>query len=728
MPRFRFRDKLLLAFAVLLIVTLIPVLYLVNTQIDVISERQIASDLENAKRVFQRFQDTQLRSYSEQASTFILTQPEVRAEIVNFAEEMDNPFREIFGGGEDDPFGGGDEPASAGEADPFAADEEAAPPAGAGDPRSRGADRERAEAPLAGAGTIPERQSRLLSIMQEVQFYQTNEVFFLTDYRGRLVFNKANPAMTGLVLTALPAVLAALQGHETFTWWPSRDPRLAESGLLPEADGSGRLYQMFLKPVIFSGEVKGVLANGTAMTPRVLSQITGIARADVAFVAGAHIYIGSEGGAFNDEQIAAAEGQGAAPEQSFHFDKDGEEFLALSVPARSSLGEAAGAVVVYRSKTKEQQVYENLKDVLNVIGVIALLVAGIMALLISFGFSRSVRALSAGVDEVRKGNLNHMVVIRSRDEFGSLSTAFNEMTAGLREKEQIRTTFKRYVSSSVVDELLKQGDAIALGGQSRLLTIQFSDIIGFTSISEALTPAQVVEFLNEYLSEMTTVIEAEQGIVDKYIGDAVMAFWGAPIPLEQHALRACRAVLRQTERIRELRRRWANRGDLSRFGVRIGLHTGEVIVGNIGSSTRMDYTIIGDAVNTASRLEGLNKLYGTDILISESTRDQVAEWMIIRELDLIRPAGKQEPVRIYELVGERGAFDGSAAERYREREAVFAEGLALYRGGRFGEALSCFSRGDALGDPPARTFLRRCETYQAQPPRDWNGVYVTRDK
>jgi class 3 adenylate cyclase len=482
--------------------------------------------------------------------------------------------------------------------------------------------------------------------------------------------------------------------------------------------------------VIFAGEVKGVVATGTVLTQELLRQITGITQTDLAFISEGHIYIVSEGSAFPDEQLALLHSGTRQAGHTFFFEREEEKFMALEVPALSSISDAVGSVVVFRSKTKAQQIYENLKSVLNVIGVVALIVAGGVALLISFNFSRSVRALSLGVDEVRKGNLDHKVQIRSRDEFGTLSTAFNEMTAGLKEKEMIRDTFKRYVSSSVVDELLKKGgDAIALGGESKQLTIQFSDIVGFTSLSEALAPAQVVEFLNEYLSEMTGMIEAEQGIVDKYIGDAVMAFWGAPLPLEDHALRACRAALKQMAGVRALRRRWANRGDLSRFAIRLGLHTGEVIVGNIGSATRMDYTIIGDAVNTASRLEGLNKLYNTEILISESTRRFVAGRVLTRELDLIRPVGKQEPVRIYELIAEAGALAAAEAGQLAARNRVFGEGLALYREGRFEQALKPFAEVEALGDGPAQTFTKRCQGYLIQPPpTDWNGVYITRSK
>jgi adenylate cyclase len=278
----------------------------------------------------------------------------------------------------------------------------------------------------------------------------------------------------------------------------------------------------------------------------------------------------------------------------------------------------------------------------------------------------------------------------------------------------------------VVDELLRNVDQIRLGGENRNLTIQFSDIAGFTSISEALPPEGVVEFLNEYLTAMTAEIEAEQGIVDKYIGDAVMAFWGSPVSLDNHALHACNAVLRQLARLRALREQWAGRGKLARFDARFGLHTGDVIVGNIGSSTHMDYTIIGDSVNTASRLEGMNKEYGTHILISEATWRRVEGRFCVRELDAIVPVGRTEPLCIYELVGHADAETPELGERHRR----FAAALALYRGRRFAEAAEAFRALDgAGGDPPSRTFEARCREFLLHPPpSDWNGTFVPTHK
>ncbi len=748
----RFRDKLIAAFLVLLLITVVPVLLLVNQQIETISEAKIEQDLDATRKVFERFQETQLATYSEQARAFILTQPDIRAEIASAGVDTETLFEHIFSG---------------------QGDAAAAAPSGKGQPRAE-------EGPLHPEAV--DQQNRIRSVVQEVALYNDAALFFLTDFKGDLIFSKNAQPTPRVSLAALPGPRAALQGREVFTWWGSQDERLAALHLLPQTGSRPVLYRTFLKPVEFGGEVKGLLGIGFELTGDDLHQITGITQSEVAFLAEGRVYLSSHAtlpaaslealvtasaagpapaaaptapapaapapgaavprpapsfapgnsGAGTpaatppSASLAAAAAPAAAPLQVLRFKALGEDFLAQPVPVLSTLGEPVGTVLVYRSKTREQAIFNQLRRILNGIGIAALVVAAGLAYAISHSVARVVRQLFHGVRAVREGNLDVHLDIRSRDEFGELGRAFNEMTAGLKEKEQIRSTFKRYVSSSVVDELLRSADSVKLGGESKQLTIQFSDIAGFTSISEALTPEQVVEFLNQYLSQMTAEVEAEQGIVDKYIGDAVMAFWGAPMPLPAHPDHACRAALRQLRRVAALREGWVGRGDLSRFHVRIGLHSGAVIVGNIGSDTRMDYTIIGDAVNLASRLEGMNKVYGTHLLISEDTRRLLEGRYVLRELDCIRVVGKSRPVRIYELAGEEG--EGGPA--LLAVHARFAEALALYRERRFGEASRLFATLAAeAGDGPSRTYLERCEAYQAAPPPEgWDGVFQSLSK
>jgi adenylate cyclase len=232
----------------------------------------------------------------------------------------------------------------------------------------------------------------------------------------------------------------------------------------------------------------------------------------------------------------------------------------------------------------------------------------------------------------------------------------------------IRSTFSKFVSKDVVDELLKNPDNLVLGGSKREITIFFSDIRGFTTISEALGPEELVKLLNEYLSAMTELIIEYKGTIDKYMGDAIMAFWGAPVPLEDHAYYACIASLAQMEYLTILQEQWKARG-VPVIDIGIGLNSGPAVVGNMGSSHRMEYTCMGDTINLGSRLEGSNKMYGTNIIISEYTYEKVKDKVVARELDLVRVKGKTLPVRIYELIGITNPEDMEKMKRPLSQKA-----------------------------------------------------------
>ena len=218
-----------------------------------------------------------------------------------------------------------------------------------------------------------------------------------------------------------------------------------------------------------------------------------------------------------------------------------------------------------------------------------------------------------------------------------------------KEKRYIRNTFSKFVSKSVVDDLLKNPHKLKLGGEKKVLTVMFSDIRGFTTLSEMLTPEELVEQLNIYLQAMTDLVFEYDGTLDKYIGDAIMAFWGAPIELEDHALKACKSALEQIRCMDEMNAKWVAEGKPT-LDIGIGLNSGDMVVGNMGSSSRMDYTLMGDNVNLGARLEGTNKVYGTKIIIGDSTYEMVKDHVVARELDLIRVKGKNHPVKIYELI------------------------------------------------------------------------------
>ena len=293
------------------------------------------------------------------------------------------------------------------------------------------------------------------------------------------------------------------------------------------------------------------------------------------------------------------------------------------------------------------------------------------------------------------------------------------------ERRRIRDAFGRYLAPQVIRRIETGEVPLALGGARREATILFSDIRGFTTLSERLTPEQLVSLLNEYLTAMTTVVLDHEGVVDKYIGDAIMAFWNAPVPQADHAVRAARTALGMRDRLETLRSEWAER-NLPDIRVGIGLNGGEVVIGNMGSEQRFDYTAIGDEVNLASRLESLTKYYGVTILISEFVRRQLGEDFFCRRLDLVTVKGKEKPVAVYELMGETSRVD----EKARELASGFEKAIALFLARRWDEAEASFAALHARHDDRAALlYVDRCRAYRHEPPaEEWDGRFVAKEK
>jgi len=304
-----------------------------------------------------------------------------------------------------------------------------------------------------------------------------------------------------------------------------------------------------------------------------------------------------------------------------------------------------------------------------------------------------------------------------------------------KEKRKVRGAFQQYLSAEVIRRLLESPEM--LEPRRTEITVMFSDVRGFTTISEKLDAQELAALLNQYLTGMTRIVFDRGGTLDKYIGDAVMAFWGAPIEESNHAVHACGAAVEMMQRLAPLQRQWRDEGK-PHLDIGIGLHTGVASVGNMGSALRYGYTALGDTVNLASRLEGLNKDYRTHILVSESTFEQASEQtagndndarFVFRELDLIRVKGKTQPVGLYELIGTRDAL-GKSVE-LDERLALFARGRALYRDRRWADARAVFGSIAERwpDDGPARVFRERCEGYLVEEPgADWDGVFTMTHK
>ncbi len=301
---------------------------------------------------------------------------------------------------------------------------------------------------------------------------------------------------------------------------------------------------------------------------------------------------------------------------------------------------------------------------------------------------------------------------------------FQYMTTD-KEKRQIRNTFQHYLSNSVMEEMLKDPTKLKLGGQKRELTVFFSDIRGFTTLSEMLQPDEVSKMLNEYLTPMTDLVFETNGTVDKYMGDAIMAFWGAPLDQPDHALRACQTSVAMLKKLDLLRAGWKAQGKPD-IDIGIGLNSGMISVGNMGSHRMFNYTVIGDDVNLASRLEGTNKTYGTRIILGENTYRKVQGKVVARELGGVMVKGKKKPVTIFELreMGEPSPEEAATI-------ALFEKGLAHYRARQWDEAEACLKQVQAKwpGDGPSEKYLDDIEDKRQHPPAEgWDGVYVMKTK
>jgi len=422
--------------------------------------------------------------------------------------------------------------------------------------------------------------------------------------------------------------------------------------------------------------------------------------------------------------------KGDAAEQKRRIDELDRQRDELNVEADRARLEMRGLLdeaTKMAANKQTEAVYTSL-----ILLALALALGAVASAFITMNLVGSLRRLLRGTALVQQGALDTEVPVTSRDEVGELTAGFNSMVKELRAKARIRETFGRYVDPRIVEGLIDQPDRLAGTGDRREMTVLFCDMRGFTSLSEGMTPAGMVRIVNRYLALMSEPVRRNHGIIDKYIGDAIMAFWGPPFsPAEEHSRLACAAGLEQLAALHEFR---AELPDLTGFrrgiphiDMRIGVATGEVIVGNIGSDVSMSYTVMGDAVNFASRLEGANKAYGTRFLVNVRTAEMAGDVLVFREVDQLLVEGKQEPQHVYEVLGRRGELPSpvlAMAER-------FAEGLADYRGRNWKAAATAFKAAlDAVPeDGPSRVFLHRVQRLEAEPPPpDWKGVWTLSEK
>jgi class 3 adenylate cyclase len=362
-----------------------------------------------------------------------------------------------------------------------------------------------------------------------------------------------------------------------------------------------------------------------------------------------------------------------------------------------------------------------------IVTALAAILGLIFAILVSDGITRPVRRLLEGTRAVEAGRLDGSIDITTRNEIGQLSAAFNRMVEQLRQNERIRETFGRYIDPKVVEGLIDQPALAATEGQRRVMTVLFCDLKGFTSLSESVTPQGLVKVMNRYLSTMSEPIRSHRGIIDKYIGDAIMAYWGPPFIDEADQARfACFAAIDMIGRIATLRKELPEllgvRTIPMQCDIRIGIATGEALVGSIGSEFMMSYTVMGDTVNLASRLEGANKIYSGRSLVSEATVAAAGAAIEAREIDRLVVVGQTSPQVVFEIMGRKGDLTPDQL-LLRTR---YSEGLAAYRARNWDEARRAFNAAlEAVpADGPSTTLAMRVESLQANPPAaDWEGSW-----
>ncbi len=464
---------------------------------------------------------------------------------------------------------------------------------------------------------------------------------------------------------------------------------------------------------VYAPDLIGLLMAGFRIDDHTASEIKRLTLSELSFETSGAIFASTLPP--EDRAVLQETAPGLTPEQTHVIGPPGRRQVVL--PFRPSPHVAA---FIQRPWDQALEPVRLLREKLLLIGFSGFALFLLAGFLIAGGVTTPLRVLAAATRRLGEGDYGVRVDVRQRDEIGQLGDAFNRMVEGLQEREKIRSVLRKAVSKEIADELLKRGQ-INLGGEERGVTVLFSDIRGFTTISEKLPPGELVSQLNEYFIAMAKAIERHGGVIDKYIGDAIMALFGAPLATPADAGNALRAALAMTEALGRLNGDRAARG-LPPWENGVGVNTGRAVAGTMGSEDRWSYTVIGDAVNLASRLEGLTKHYGARVLASEAARAAAGDGFLFRSLDLVRVKGRSEPVPVYELLGERASPPAWLAP--------FEDGVRAYRSRDFAAARSRFK--DVLGlkpdDPPALLYQARLEALPSSLPPDWDPAHTMTEK
>lgn len=448
------------------------------------------------------------------------------------------------------------------------------------------------------------------------------------------------------------------------------DMRLVESNsqpfqrLISQADTEGleqvsdyayvldRLHMLVVVPIYAPRpNIIGWLGAAFPIDNRFAQDLKNTTQAEVSFIsgreaAGTHLDATTLSPELAREVVKQIKNSGASsPTSTILVELEGEPYVTL-VARLSPLGDNPARIALQRSLTAELAAAEELEEVILLVSLVALFAATIAALLIARGVSGPLHQLAAHADSVAAGDYSRHLTLVRQDELGHLATAFNHMSDGLADRDKVRDLLGKVVSREIAAQLLRSG--VALGGEEREVTILFCDLRDFTAMSEKMAARDVLALLNRYLDRMSTIVEKHGGVVDKYIGDAIMALFGAPVATPNAAARAVAAAKEMVDSLEDLNRELEREGQ-PRLEFGIGINTAVVVAGNMGSKTRLNYTVIGDGVNLASRLEALTKKpeFATSIIVSEATAKACGERDRLRALATVTVKGKQEPIQIY---------------------------------------------------------------------------------
>lgn len=488
-------------------------------------------------------------------------------------------------------------------------------------------------------------------------------LFLVTDKHGRVLFDAFHIPEVILALregrepdpqkmTAAPPVFA--------DGWPNVQAALQgdlASGAfiypLPLQDKNGKeikkAFQTVTVPIQIQGQMLGTLVLGTPLDDGLANQLKQMTDSEIAINIGQRVYASTwpEDQRPQVEQSLAALGGHTGPSGGHDLKLENESFRFLFSPFNDTHQQPIGNYVILRSEDKALRFQREIQRSIVIIGALGVLFAFAMALVIAQRITQPLTGLLQGVQEIARGNLNFTVPVKSRDELAVLADAFNQMTQGLKEKERVTNILGKYISPEVARKVLEQKEGVALKGERRECAVMFTDIRGFTAMSENAAPEMIVSDLNEYFTLMVDVVVKYEGTLDKFIGDSVMAVWGAPIPFEDKEIRAVKAALEMQQALGQLNKSRIDKG-LVPLTMGVGINTGIMISGNLGSDKRTDYTVIGEEVNLASRL--CSKAIPGQTLISDSMYRKLKGLVEVRTLEPIALKGFSEPVKVYEMV------------------------------------------------------------------------------